>query len=196
MDVNKGESLVSELQKRGVVVKARGNVSCLFHVDAVPSMAVDRERGLYHCHSCGRGGDVITLVQELDNLSFEEAKSVSAVSTSQASVTPSLAVDESPRLTPTLQARLEHLESVLRGAEAELVSNYQGQAYIASRGLTEATARHFRLGVGTESMGVFLWCAKSAGEFVYGMWYKQGKRRGKTSLRTMRLDADELTEPV
>jgi DNA primase len=46
---------------------------CPFHDDTNPSMGVSDDKGLYHCFSCGVGGNVIKFVKEIDELSFTDA---------------------------------------------------------------------------------------------------------------------------
>lgn len=46
---------------------------CPFHTDSHPSMTVSPGRGTYKCFVCGKGGDVISFIQEHENLSFAEA---------------------------------------------------------------------------------------------------------------------------
>lgn len=46
---------------------------CPFHTEKTPSFSIDSARQLYHCFGCQEGGDVITLVSKLENLSFVEA---------------------------------------------------------------------------------------------------------------------------
>ncbi len=46
---------------------------CPFHDERTPSFHVTPSRGFYHCFGCGEGGDVISFVQKISNLSFAEA---------------------------------------------------------------------------------------------------------------------------
>ena len=46
---------------------------CPFHDDKNPSMQVNEEKGLYHCFSCGAGGDMFSFLMEYRNLTFREA---------------------------------------------------------------------------------------------------------------------------
>ena len=46
---------------------------CPFHDDHHPSLRVDPAKGVYHCFSCGAGGDVFRFVQEKEGCGFGEA---------------------------------------------------------------------------------------------------------------------------
>ncbi len=46
---------------------------CPFHDERTPSFNVTPGKELYHCFSCGEGGDVIKFVQKVESLSFSEA---------------------------------------------------------------------------------------------------------------------------
>ena len=46
---------------------------CPFHQEKTPSLSIDPGRGLFYCFGCHKGGDVFTLVQETQGLSFPDA---------------------------------------------------------------------------------------------------------------------------
>ena len=46
---------------------------CPFHKDVNPSLHISDDLCLYHCFACGSSGDIISLVQKLEHLSFVEA---------------------------------------------------------------------------------------------------------------------------
>lgn len=46
---------------------------CPFHDDHKPSFAIYPQTNTWYCFTEGRGGDVISLLQELYNLKFSEA---------------------------------------------------------------------------------------------------------------------------
>lgn len=46
---------------------------CPFHSERTGSFSVSQTKNLYHCFSCGRGGDGIRFIMEKENLSFMEA---------------------------------------------------------------------------------------------------------------------------
>src|ERR1700753_4263033 len=54
---------------------AGGNLKglCPFHQERTPSFNVTPGKELYHCFSCGEGGDVIKFVMRMETLQFGEA---------------------------------------------------------------------------------------------------------------------------
>ncbi|OGL89326.1 DNA primase [Candidatus Uhrbacteria bacterium RIFCSPLOWO2_02_FULL_51_9] len=57
------------LKQAGAYFKAR----CPFHQEKTPSFIVTRERQMWHCFGCNKGGDAFAFVQEMEGLSFPEA---------------------------------------------------------------------------------------------------------------------------
>ncbi|MCQ3813103.1 MAG: DNA primase [Acidimicrobiia bacterium] len=43
---------------------------CPLHGERTPSLSVSAEKGVYHCFGCGRSGDAITFVQEMEKVDF------------------------------------------------------------------------------------------------------------------------------
>ena len=78
-DVNtvRERAQIDEVVRETVTLKPAGGGSfkglCPFHDERTPSFHVTPSKGLYHCFSCGEGGDVITYVRKVDALSFTEA---------------------------------------------------------------------------------------------------------------------------
>ena len=46
---------------------------CPFHNKKTPSFYVNEEKGLYYCHGCGERGDVITFIQQIEQVDFRGA---------------------------------------------------------------------------------------------------------------------------
>ncbi len=56
----------TEIKRSGRSFMAR----CPLHGERTPSLSISPEKGVYYCFGCGRSGDAITFVQEIDNLDF------------------------------------------------------------------------------------------------------------------------------
>lgn len=78
-------SIKEELQARGVEVNRAGFCRCIFHEEKTPSMKIYPNNS-FHCFGCGKSGDVISVIMQLDSLDFQSAcKSLSGGSLSAAS---------------------------------------------------------------------------------------------------------------
>ncbi|MEO6834981.1 MAG: DNA primase [Candidatus Tumulicola sp.] len=67
---------IASLIGQYVQLKKRGNDLvglCPFHGEKTPSFHVHPDRGFFKCFGCGAGGDAITFVQKLENVSFGDA---------------------------------------------------------------------------------------------------------------------------
>lgn len=55
--------------------QAGGNfrARCPFHNEKTPSFMVSREKQIWHCFGCGKGGDLISFVEEYEGVDFKEA---------------------------------------------------------------------------------------------------------------------------
>ncbi len=52
---------------------ANWRARCPFHNEKTASFMVSKEKQIWHCFGCGKGGDVITFIQEYEGLTFPEA---------------------------------------------------------------------------------------------------------------------------
>jgi hypothetical protein len=48
-------------------------VLCPLHRETRPSFYINRRKNVFYCHGCGRGGDLIRLMELLEGLSFAQA---------------------------------------------------------------------------------------------------------------------------
>ncbi|MFQ6617227.1 MAG: DNA primase, partial [Fidelibacterota bacterium] len=46
---------------------------CPFHSEKTPSFSVNREKDMFHCFGCGKGGNVFTFLMELEHMGFYDA---------------------------------------------------------------------------------------------------------------------------
>ncbi len=133
------------LSSTGSNLKAR----CPFHNEKTASFMVSREKQIWHCFGCGKGGDIFTFIQEYEGLSFSEAIKLLA---EKANV--SLAGYQTlPKENFNLLFEINHLIS--EKYQANLFDKSETSAkvldYLLSRGLTIDSIKKWNLGLSTES---------------------------------------------
>jgi DNA primase len=121
---------------------------CPFHDERTASFSVDVNKKLFFCFGCGEKGDVFDFVQKTQGLDFREALELLA---DRAGV-------ELQRIEDDPEQERRHAERqrllTLLGRAAQFYVNYLWQAdeseparaYLAGRGLDEATLREFQVG--------------------------------------------------
>lgn len=127
-----------KLDKAGASFKGK----CPFHNEKTPSFFVSPARQSYYCFGCGAKGDIFTFVQELEGLSFREAlKSLAERAGVQLQNRP-----ESIKARGEKDELLQALEVATEFFEKELDKNEAAKSYIASRGISDASVKKWRLG--------------------------------------------------
>jgi len=122
---------------------------CPFHEERTPSFSVNAPDKLYYCFGCGKGGDVVSFVRETENVDF-----VGAIEYLAERFRVQLEYEESSPAAEEARRRRERLYAVLDQAasffERHLWDSPAGEpvrAYLDGRGLGDAIAREFRLGL-------------------------------------------------
>ena len=137
-----------ELRKAGAAFVGR----CPFHAEKTPSFNVHPARGIFHCFGCGVGGDAFAFLMQRDGLSFPEALRLLAERTG-------VRLEEHEQ-TPEEEERARRQRDlrdwVLRANELAALFwegclwSTGGEAarryLLERRGITEQTARAYRLG--------------------------------------------------
>ncbi len=129
-----------QLQRRGSQLIGL----CPFHAEKTPSFHVTPDKGFFKCFGCGKGGDVLTFVQELDGLDFMEALRMLA---DDAGVDlPQQRLDRAAR--SRNQAAREALTLARRLYREQLgaPAGEDGRRYLADRGLQEELLEAFQVG--------------------------------------------------
>ncbi len=132
-----------KLQKRG----SNYFGLCPFHNEKSPSFSVSRDKQMYYCFGCGKGGNVYTFLMEYENFSFQEAIKALA---DRAGV--KLPEAEYSREEREEQDKRSGLLEINKQAALYFYSRLHspagqaGLAYLQGRGLTEETMRNFGLG--------------------------------------------------
>ncbi len=135
------------------LVKSGANYKglCPFHGEKTPSFMVHRGKGIYHCFGCGVGGDAISFLRRIENLTYPEALLRLALRAG---------IDVSPyerrRFPATGESAPKDEKKRLAGVVARAHEFYRQQlrralkgrlgAYLAERGIPREEAERFQLG--------------------------------------------------
>ncbi len=119
---------------------------CPFHKEKTPSFSVEPLKQIYYCFGCGKGGNVIHFVMAAENLDFPEALRFLAERAN-------ISIPEKDGAEELEKAKLR---KELLDINKEAAKYYHqilnspigsvGKEYLAARGISEKTARHFGLG--------------------------------------------------
>lgn len=149
---------IEELIGRYVTLKRTGSNLvglCPFHSEKTPSFTVTPSKNMFFCFGCHAGGTAITFVQKAENLDFADAVAFLA---DRAGLPLPRETGEGGRESGVSRKRV--LEANLEAAKffrACLFDPEIGRAgmdyFKGTRGLTEATIKHFGLGFAPNTFG-------------------------------------------
>lgn len=164
------QTSIQEVQNRADIIEIIGQfvrlkrrgasyiANCPFHSEKTPSFHVSPAKGIYKCFGCGKGGNVVTFIQEHEKLTYPEAIRWLADYYK-------IALEETER-TPEQVQQQQSQESlrILNEFAAEyfhdvLLNTDEGQtiglSYFKQRGFRKEIIERFRLGYNPESNDVF-----------------------------------------
>ena len=151
-----------QLKKKGQNLWA----CCPFHGEKSPSFSVSPAKQIYKCFGCGKAGDPIQFVMDIEGIGFQEA-------IRQLAGKYGIEVEEDETRTPEQNLEQNERESLfiaLNFAKDFFVKNLQteegrsiGLSYFRERGFTPQIIEKFDLGYALEGWDHFLKAAKAAG---------------------------------
>ncbi|MDQ3814439.1 MAG: DNA primase [Armatimonadota bacterium] len=147
---------IVEVVGQYVALRPAGNnrfkACCPFHDEKTPSFYVSRDKGFYKCFGCGESGDIFKFLQQVENISFPEAKKLLADRYG-------VVLRSNKEWTPEQQAAFaerdqerDNLYRVLATAAAFFREQFSGNAglpardYARRRGLSAKTIERFGIG--------------------------------------------------
>jgi len=119
---------------------------CPFHGEKTPSFSVEQEKQLFHCFGCGKGGNVFTFIEEIENIPYREAiqflaKRVDyALPTTQ--ITDRQYSEETNQLFSAYDWLVKYYHHLLKYSE----QGEEALQYIRQRGLSDETIERFEIG--------------------------------------------------
>jgi DNA primase len=118
---------------------------CPFHTEKTPSFSVSEQRQLFYCFGCHQKGDVITLVMELEGLSYVEAIQALAEKASMRIPFEDAAEEKDYRDRKFLYTVLEEAAAFYERC-LQREDGRTARDYIARRQIEPETVSRFRLG--------------------------------------------------
>ena len=129
---------------------------CPFHNEKTPSMYVHENQRYFHCFGCGKGGDVITFVRDIEGMSYIDA--VRKLADQYHMEMPEFKADPKAQ---EEKDRKDLLRGIMLDANryyyANLTRKEEGQPakdYLASRGFGDDIIEKYRLGVSLSQDGL------------------------------------------
>lgn len=137
---------------------------CPFHDEKTPSFSVTDDKQIFHCFGCGKGGNVITFLMEVENFSFIDA--LSYLAERSGIQLPSSAYEQSDPYTQeeniilgTSELLMKFYHYVLKYAE----DGRDGINYFKQRNIDEKTIDSFQLGFSPFDSNITLQFLKDKG---------------------------------
>lgn len=127
------------LQQAGMNFRA----CCPFHQEKSPSFMVSPDKQIYHCFGCGKGGDILSFVMEMEGVDFVEAMRILAP---KAGVT---LKRQSPEATSKRNRLLDVMDLSRRyfyKVFTEMDKAAFARDYLRGRGLREETIDEWQIG--------------------------------------------------
>ncbi len=118
---------------------------CPFHQEKTPSFSVNPQKQIFHCFGCGKGGNAITFVMELEKLEFVEA--VQRLG-EKYNIPVELTGSVDPRRKATAQQILDLYTLATETYRKTLRSSAGAEVrtYLEQRGISELSQNLFKLG--------------------------------------------------
>ena len=143
-----------DLKKAGVNYKGR----CPFHDEKTPSFVVSPTKGIYKCFGCGKGGNSIKFIQDIQGASYPEALRYVAekyhIEIIERLLTPEQASKLSAKESQFIATKFasDYFQDILwNSKEGRAI----GLEYFKERGFSEETIKKFKLGYSPKKQNSF-----------------------------------------
>ena len=127
------------------------------HTEKTPSFTVNEPGQFYHCFGCGKGGDVIKFIQEVETVDFFDAVKILAERAKMPLPESDFQTEEQAKI---VRNKKERLYSLMRETALFYAKNLSDERagvwleYLAKRGLDAKTVRHFGIGASLDYYGL------------------------------------------
>ena len=151
------KEIIDEIKSKNDIVDVIGSyinlnekykALCPFHDDHTPSFSVHPDKQIYKCFSCGESGNVITFVQKITGVSFEEALGILA---DRAGI--KLNIKPKKNVNTKLEKYYEINDTVNKFFKNNLISKDGSSAlkYLNDRSIDKDIINEFNIGLATSN---------------------------------------------
>lgn len=134
---------------------------CPFHNEKTPSFSVSPARGICHCFSCGKGGNVIHFLMEHEQLSFTDA--VEWLGRKYGIPIPKRELSEKERAEQSLRESMYAANAYALDFFRKNLPESVALRYLRSRGLQDSIIEKFQLGYSPDTPDALAQAALQAG---------------------------------
>ena len=168
-----------------VQLKRKGQnlwANCPFHNEKSPSFSVTPSKGFFKCFGCGKSGDAVRFIMEIEGSSYPEALKYLArkygITVQEEEKTPQQQLEQNERDSQFIVSDFakNHYHQLLLNSEEGMSIGY---GYLKERGLNLGTIQTFELGYSLDAWEDLLKAAETAG---YDKKYLE--KTGLTVIRT------------
>lgn len=160
---------IGEVVGEFVTLKRRGAnliACCPFHNEKTPSFSVSPAKGIYKCFGCGKGGDSVRFVMDLEGLSYPDALKWLAkkynIEIKEKEFTDSELAAQNERESLFIVSEFANnffRDYLLNSSEGQSV----GASYFIERGFSKPVMERFHLGFAPDGRDLFYKTATQAG---------------------------------
>lgn len=150
--VREGADILNIIQDYVQIKKVGANYVglCPFHEEKTPSFNVNPLKGYFKCFGCGKGGNVITFVMEIERLDFPDA--VRWLADRMGIEIPDHPTDQEHfKKKEVVYSALRFAAEYFVRQLQEPVSGLHAREYLKQRGLSEKTIQRYQLGYAPDS---------------------------------------------
>lgn len=131
---------------------------CPFHGEKTPSFSVTQDKQIFHCFGCGKGGNVLTFLMEIEGFTFYQAIQQLAVKSGH-ELPESMEQQSDQKINQEDQAGLKAYEWLTKLYHHLLRHTKEGKEayrYLQERGFTDEVIDAFQLGYSPQSREVIV----------------------------------------
>ena len=166
------DSVIQQVKDRAEILEVIGGVTqvkkagrnylalCPFHNEKTPSFNINPDNQYYHCFGCGASGDVISFVQNHENVDFVDAVKMLADRYG-------VVIQESQNYSPEAQSEKARLYELHKdaatwfGEHLKKADALHVRDYLKNRGITDNDVLTFQIGYAPDSWDAFINWAQS-----------------------------------